>query len=459
MANNKYTYLKKKAFTLTELIIVIVVIGILGGLAMPKLIGSQRDAHVATLYRDIDTLDKSIQMYFNDKNGLPIAEQITLDASNEAFKQITSTGDSGNSLYKIDLSKLADYQTKLKHGYNKTSDDYFVYSTESNQVFYVKGEQNGADDMVYGLDISPIRNVTLNTTSLSANIPNSVVEGSYVLSGETKSNETLTITVNGINVPVTYENVTYNSNSGIFLDNAYASNSYKKFIANVTINVDTKNIIEVQSTSIKRKYEVYGTKNSNRKPVAVISNDASSTIDSNTNIIWSYSNSTDPDNDKIVAAEWQVDNALKTSPNGMFTAGNHTIQLRVQDEKGAWSDWVNKDINVTPYIAFQTVTFTNANATGTDGPTQNQINTSYTGTSLEGQVTSKNGIQIWTIHTTGTYHIETYGASGCENTYSNRGAIMKGDFSLSKGDILRILVGQKGSPVGGGGGVVLLLLK
>lgn len=47
---------KKKGFTLIELIIVIVVIGILAGMALPKFMGVQRDAKVANLVNDCDVL-------------------------------------------------------------------------------------------------------------------------------------------------------------------------------------------------------------------------------------------------------------------------------------------------------------------------------------------------------------------------------------------------------------------
>lgn len=46
----------------------------------------------------------------------------------------------------------------------------------------------------------------------------------------------------------------------------------------------------------------------------------------------------------------------------------------------------------------QTYTFTNAGAFGSNGPTQAQVNTAYTGTSLDGLVTVNTpGIQEWTV--------------------------------------------------------------
>ena len=109
-----------------------------------------------------------------------------------------------------------------------------------------------------------------------------------------------------------------------------------------------------------------------------------------------------------------------------------------------------------------TFTFTNCGATGKSGPTQSQVNSTYTsGNSLYNGVTiNTQGIQEWTVPETGTYTIESYGAQGAED-YGGKGAKIVGTFNLSEGDVLKILVGQvgehnaensRGHSSGGGGG-------
>ncbi len=102
--------------------------------------------------------------------------------------------------------------------------------------------------------------------------------------------------------------------------------------------------------------------------------------------------------------------------------------------------------------------FTSAGATGSVGPTQGQLNTEYASTNLQGAVTSANGIQIWTVPSSGLYSIEAYGAQG-GGANGGFGAKVSGEFLLSGGDILHIVVGQQGltdpasaTGVGGGGG-------
>jgi hypothetical protein len=112
-----------------------------------------------------------------------------------------------------------------------------------------------------------------------------------------------------------------------------------------------------------------------------------------------------------------------------------------------------------------TVTFTNCSSAGKDGPSQSDCNTSYSGTTLDGDVTVTSGIQLWTVPANGSYTIEVWGAKGgspsqeCVSLSGTtcrgaNGARMKGTFSLNQGETLRIGIGQMGESYlrGGGGG-------
>lgn len=114
-----------------------------------------------------------------------------------------------------------------------------------------------------------------------------------------------------------------------------------------------------------------------------------------------------------------------------------------------------KQIQSSKEMQFSTATFTTANWTGPTGPSQNQINAEYKGTILEDKVTSLNGVQLWSVPQTGTYRIEAYGAeggAGFKNYVGGKGAIMIGEFSLTKGTLLNIVVGQTGGTANAGGG-------
>ena len=81
-----------------------------------------------------------------------------------------------------------------------------------------------------------------------------------------------------------------------------------------------------------------------------------------------------------------------------------------------------------------TVTFTNCSATGRLGPTQSQVNSTYTsGNPLYNAVTiNTQGIQEWTVPATGTYTIESWGAQGGGVSVAGLGARIKGSFDISR---------------------------
>jgi hypothetical protein len=111
-------------------------------------------------------------------------------------------------------------------------------------------------------------------------------------------------------------------------------------------------------------------------------------------------------------------------------------------------------------FAIDPVRFTNCGQTGRNGPTQSQCDSAYASTELSGIVSVSSGIQKVTIPENATYTITIAGAAGMSATASytgGRGAEIKGDFALRKGDTLSIVVGQMGSRTGttsgsGGGG-------
>jgi hypothetical protein len=114
----------------------------------------------------------------------------------------------------------------------------------------------------------------------------------------------------------------------------------------------------------------------------------------------------------------------------------------------------NPKSQITSQLPQDPYEFTNCGATGSTGPNQAQVNSTYLGTNLDGQVTiNTQGIQEWLVPASGKYIIETQGAKG-GGTAGGNGAKMIGEFDLQKDDKLYILVGQRGLDVGGvrGGG-------
>jgi hypothetical protein len=106
--------------------------------------------------------------------------------------------------------------------------------------------------------------------------------------------------------------------------------------------------------------------------------------------------------------------------------------------------------------SFTNHTFTNCSATGNTGPSQASCRSAYSTTwdEADSNYTAVNGIQRWTVPASGTYRIRANGATGggLGAGYYGYGASIQGEFTLSQGEVLKILVGQQGLANGGGYG-------
>ena len=103
-------------------------------------------------------------------------------------------------------------------------------------------------------------------------------------------------------------------------------------------------------------------------------------------------------------------------PQGLYLSDN-TIENNHQGDSKLESNIFKEDgsnsiaLSITDLNGSE-YTFTNCSATGTNGPTQEQANNTYAGTSLDGSVTATNGIQRWIVPQSGDYSITAAGASG-----------------------------------------------
>lgn len=113
----------------------------------------------------------------------------------------------------------------------------------------------------------------------------------------------------------------------------------------------------------------------------------------------------------------------------------------------------------TGLYAFTDATFTTGGQTGSSGPSLQQAVSGLTGSGVDAWKNNtqyfnvSNGIQQWTVPKTGTYSIEAFGARGGDTSGRwGNGARMKGDFQLTQGEIINIIVGQRGGDSGASGG-------
>jgi len=128
-----------------------------------------------------------------------------------------------------------------------------------------------------------------------------------------------------------------------------------------------------------------------------------------------------------------------------------------------------KNVSISEFAGSQSLypfsshTFTTCGLTGRTGPTQAQMRASYSTTWDDTYISQGAfvGYQDWTVPVSGIYRFNVRGAAGYDGTGSGtpgRGAIVEADIALTKGEVITIIVGQRGAAPssgtlwGGGGG-------
>ena len=176
-------------------------------------------------------------------------------------------------------------------------------------------------------------------------------------------------------------------------------------------------------------------------------------------LVCTASGSTDADGDSVTYSfAWTVDgvsyNAASTSGATSTVLGSDTLAAELWECTATPNDSYEDGQPLSASVSIESdwagaLTFTNCGNSGNSGPSQSQCDSSYSGGLLDGEITVTSGLQEWVVPASGDYVITAYGAQGDSG---GTGAVMSGDFSLTAGDVLTILVGQSGSSAGGGGG-------
>ncbi len=100
--------MKRTGFTMIELIFVIVILGILAAVAIPKLSATRTDAKVSTYASDVATALSDMGSYYTAHGEFGTVEEMTnVKFYDTVPNVISNTGISANPVYFIDSAKTS----------------------------------------------------------------------------------------------------------------------------------------------------------------------------------------------------------------------------------------------------------------------------------------------------------------------------------------------------------------
>lgn len=143
---------KKDKFTVIEIVVTIIVMGILTGLALPKMSGFKSNSDVYSINLDLQILDMAVKLYNASSSEYPLKDlnndrlinnsdlfyydsPMPSDLKNALESKLEDTGE---NIYELDIDKL----TPFINGLN-CEDKTFLYSTETNTVINPFGQIDG----------------------------------------------------------------------------------------------------------------------------------------------------------------------------------------------------------------------------------------------------------------------------------------------------------------------------
>lgn len=124
----------KKAFTLIELVFVIVILGVLATVAIPKLIVTRDDAEIAKAKSQIAAVRSGIQLKRNENilkgtQGFPKATE--LESGDCCFGGILST-------------KIEQRKDDNSYGWQKETDSSYTINTNKEKVKFTYSDSDGS---------------------------------------------------------------------------------------------------------------------------------------------------------------------------------------------------------------------------------------------------------------------------------------------------------------------------
>jgi len=129
--------MKKNAFTMVELIFVIVILGILAAVAVPKFMVTRDDAQIAKIRTDISSIRSAIQNQYT---------QNLMRGNNEYPSPLDNAGDGENEKLFSNILTYPIYSKDANGHWMKRADGNYSVKVMDQQVVFEYNTSNGSFD-------------------------------------------------------------------------------------------------------------------------------------------------------------------------------------------------------------------------------------------------------------------------------------------------------------------------
>jgi len=147
----------KKAFTMIELVIVIVILGILSSVAISKMAVTRDDAIISKARSEVAAIRNAISLKRN--TNILMGKGASFPARLDALDGTTSSdGDalfSYDSNASVEANKLLDYPiySKSKNGWRKVEQFKYVFNATNTDVNFTYNPSNGNFDCTHTIKL------------------------------------------------------------------------------------------------------------------------------------------------------------------------------------------------------------------------------------------------------------------------------------------------------------------